>query len=111
MEDFIEKLVKNGGSLMGSYKIIGNEIIFTSKNPTATCTVTIDEEKLKMVNRNRSFVRLDYGQVEILFIASRGSQLTGSFTAGIMDIIIRGSRKAIIDTIISALEGINLQKA
>jgi hypothetical protein len=111
MEDFIEKLVNSGGSLMGRYEIIDNEIIFTSNNPVTTGTIILDEEKMETVHRNHSFVRLDYGQVEILFIASRKNRLIGSFTAGIMDIIIRGDRKTIVNTIISSLRGITLQKA
>ena len=111
MEDFIEKLVVNGGSLMGSYQIVNNELILTSYAPAVTGKIIIDDEKMAYIDRTSGLIRLDYGKVEVLFIASRANKLVGSFTAGIMDIIIRGDRKEIASTIIHSLRRISLQKA
>lgn len=106
MDEFLRKSAQTG-TLMGRYQINEktNTIIFTNTNLIIIGKIVIGQDEVATVSRNPQFVRIEYGAAEIFLVPAQ-DQYNGTFTAGIMEVILKGDTKTLVAEITAALNSI-----
>lgn len=108
MDEFLEKIRKNG-TLMGRYQINGENVYFASASPAVTGSIRIGDEKAT-VSQQKNYLRIEYEEVEI-FLAPDINNLKGTFTAGILEVILKTNTKILSGEILAALKTVMPQKS
>lgn len=107
MNEILARLRKHG-TLMGRYKIEGDNIFFVSTDPAVTGSIKVGDENAT-VSRRTDFLRIEYQEAEI-FLAPK-DDLSGAFTAGILSVMMKANTKVLTHEIMAALSTVMPQKA